>query len=115
VPSDVQQPTHLHAVFGSLLSREAKTQVPARPVAVASPPPQPSSPSFLLLTLDSCRYDVMCDARTPVLDRYVGEFLPAQTPANFTYAAHHAFFAGILPHVAEPRAYYNRFVRQLFA
>ena len=71
-------------------------------------------PSFLLLTYDSCRYDVMRDARTPVLDRYASEVLPGQTPANFTYAAHHAFFAGMLPHVAEPRPYYNRFVRQLW-
>jgi hypothetical protein len=71
-------------------------------------------PSFLLLTFDSCRYDVMRDAKTPVLDRYASEVLAGQTPANFTYAAHHAFFAGMLPHVAESRPYYNRFVRQLF-
>ncbi|HET6865010.1 MAG TPA: sulfatase-like hydrolase/transferase [Solirubrobacteraceae bacterium] len=115
VQMDDQQPAQLRALVGSLLSGQSTTQVPAHPAAAASPPSLPSSPSFLLLTLDSCRYDVMCDARTPVLDRYVGEFLPAQTPANFTYAAHHAFFAGILPHVPEPRAYYNRFVRQLFA
>jgi GT2 family glycosyltransferase len=115
VQMDDRQPAQLRALVGSLLSQQAKTQVPARQAAVATPAPLPTSPSFLLLTLDSCRYDVMCDARTPVLDRHVGEFLPAQTPANFTYAAHHAFFAGILPHVAEPRAYYNRFVRQLFA
>ena len=115
VQMDDQQPAQLRALVGSLLSGQTKTQVPARPAAAVGPPALPSSPSFLLLTLDSCRYDVMCDARTPVLDRYVGELLPAQTPANFTYAAHHAFFAGILPHVPEPRAYYNRFVRQLFA
>lgn len=112
---DDQQPAQLRTLVGSLLASETNTPVPARPAAVATPSSLASSPSFLLLTLDSCRYDVMRDARTPVLDRYVGEFLPAQTPANFTYAAHHAFFAGILPHVPEPRAYYNRFVRQLFA
>jgi hypothetical protein len=71
-------------------------------------------PSFLFLTFDSCRYDVMCDAQTPVLDRHTSEMLPAQSPANFTYAAHHAFFAGMLPHVAEDRPYYNRFVKQLW-
>jgi hypothetical protein len=71
-------------------------------------------PSFLFLTFDSCRYDVMRDAKTPVLDRYASEVLPAQSPANFTYAAHHAFFAGMLPHVAEARPFYNRFVKQLW-
>ena len=115
VQIDDQEPAQLRALVGSLAAQQSKTQAPAHPAAVASPPALPSNPSFLLLTLDSCRYDVMCDARTPVIDRYVPELLPAQTPANFTYAAHHAFFAGILPHVPEPRAYYNRFVRQLFA
>ena len=115
VQIDDQEPAQLRALVGSLAAQQSKTAAPAHPAAVASPPALPSNPSFLLLTLDSCRYDVMCDARTPVIDRYVPELLPAQTPANFTYAAHHAFFAGILPHVPEPRAYYNRFVRQLFA
>jgi hypothetical protein len=75
---------------------------------------RPAEPCFLMLTFDSCRYDAFMDASTPVLDSYVREVLPAQTPANFTYAAHHAFFAGMLPHVAETRPYYNRFVKQLF-
>jgi hypothetical protein len=32
--------------------------------------------SFLFLTYDSCRYDVLRDAKTPVLDHY-GEILEA--------------------------------------
>lgn len=58
---------------------------------------------LLLLTLDTLRYDVAQQAweagELPVL----GQHLPAtgwerrHTPANFTYAAHHAFFAGFLP------------------
>jgi hypothetical protein len=71
-------------------------------------------PNFLLLTLDSCRYDVLRDAHTPVLDSYV-EMVPAQTPASYTYAAHQSFFAGILPNATESVPYYNRFTRQLLA
>lgn len=68
--------------------------------------------NLLLVTYDSCRFDVLREAQTPVLDSFV-EVVPAQTPANFTYAAHLAFFAGILPHVLEDVPYYNRYRKQL--
>jgi hypothetical protein len=72
-----------------------------------------SAPAHLLLvTFDSCRFDVLDVARTPVLDAY-GPLARAQTPGNFTYPAHQAFFVGHLPHVVDDRPYYNRFVRQL--
>ena len=62
----------------------------------------------LLMTLDTLRYDVATDAlaagRTPNFQ----SLLPDQqwelrhTPGNFTWAAHHAFFAGFLPTPALP-------------
>ncbi|MEY2517825.1 MAG: hypothetical protein QOJ89_5189, partial [bacterium] len=70
--------------------------------------------SYLLITYDSCRLDVLREAHTPVLDSYA-EIVPAQTPANFTYAAHQAFFVGMLPNALEPLPYHNRFVSQLLA
>lgn len=73
---------------------------------------EPRDLNFLLLTYDSCRYDVLRDARTPVLDSFA-EIRPAQSPANFTYAAHMAFFVGILPNASESVPYYNRFTKQL--
>lgn len=68
--------------------------------------------NFLVLTYDSCRYDVMVDAATPVLDSY-GRVVRAEAPATFTYASHQAMFAGILPNSSEPIPYYNRFHTQL--
>ncbi|HET7568435.1 MAG TPA: sulfatase-like hydrolase/transferase [Gaiellaceae bacterium] len=68
--------------------------------------------NLVLITYDSCRYDVLAAAHTPVLDSYA-RIVPAQTPANFTYAAHHAFFAGMLPNAPDDLPYYNRFVRQV--
>ena len=67
---------------------------------------------FLLVTYDSCRYDVLQAANTPVLDRYA-PILPAQAPGNFTYPSHQAFFVGILPNAVENIPYYNRFCKQL--
>ena len=69
--------------------------------------------NLLLLTYDSCRYDVLRDAHTPVIDRYSPICL-AKSPATFTYASHHAFFVGILPNTVEDIPYFNRFNRQLF-
>jgi hypothetical protein len=61
------------------------------------------SHDVLLITLDTLRYDVARDSlrqgRTPGL----AKLLPSEaweerhSPGNFTYAAHHAFFAGFLP------------------
>jgi len=68
--------------------------------------------NVLLLTYDSCRLDVMQAAQTPVLDSFA-VVRSAQSPANFTYAAHLAFFAGILPNCNDEIAYYNRFSKQL--
>jgi hypothetical protein len=63
---------------------------------------------ILFITLDTLRYDVAAetlrDGRTPNL----AALLPASgweerhTPGSFTYAAHHAFFAGFLPTPATP-------------
>ena len=57
----------------------------------------------LFITLDALRYDVATRAlaagRTPHLAAVLpgGKWERRQSPGNFTYAAHHAFFAGFLP------------------
>jgi Sulfatase len=61
-----------------------------------------------LVTLDTLRYDVAAECaatgRTPNLARVLpgGRWERRHTPASFTYAAHHAFFAGFLPTPATP-------------
>lgn len=70
------------------------------------------APNILLLTYDSCRFDVLVEADTPVLDSFA-DVVPAQTPANFTFPAHQAFFVGILPNAIEDLPFYNRFRKQL--
>jgi hypothetical protein len=61
------------------------------------------SHDLLWVTLDTLRHDVACAAlaagRTPNLARLLpgGAWERRQSPGSFTYAAHHAFFAGFLP------------------
>ena len=63
---------------------------------------------ILFVTLDTLRYDVardLCAAgRTPNLAALLpdGRWELRHSPGNFTYASHHAFFAGFLPTPATP-------------
>src|SRR5688572_28790849 len=72
----------------------------------------------LFVTLDSLRYDVAAalfsESRTPHFQRYCSTgWQKCHSPGNFTYAAHHAFFAGFLPTPASnakaPRLFAARF------
>lgn len=62
----------------------------------------------LLVTLDTLRYDVACDClsrgMTPNLQALLpdGRWQCRHSPGSFTYAAHHAFFAGFLPTPGSP-------------
>lgn len=66
------------------------------------------SHDILFVTLDTLRYDIAAElaaaGRTPVLTSVLpgGAWQRRHTPASFTYAAHHAFFAGFLPTPAAP-------------
>ena len=62
----------------------------------------------LIITLDTLRYDVAVEALAAGMTPNLAPLLPGgcwelrHSPATFTYAAHHAFFAGFLPTPAEP-------------
>jgi len=63
---------------------------------------------FLFVTLDTLRYDAAAMALERGLTPNLARLLPngiweqRHTPGNFTYAAHHAFFAGFLPTPVTP-------------
>ncbi|MET7774119.1 STM4013/SEN3800 family hydrolase [Nocardia sp. NPDC005366] len=66
------------------------------------------SDDLLLLTLDTLRYDIAVEAaasgRLPNLAARLpdGQWQRRHAPGNFTYASHHAIFAGFLPTPAAP-------------
>lgn len=66
------------------------------------------SHDVLFVTLDTLRYDVAerarLEGRTPELEALLpgGRWERRHSPGSFTYAAHHAFFAGFLPTPAYP-------------
>jgi len=66
------------------------------------------SHDVLLMTLDTLRYDVAATALAAGQTANFARLLPGgrwerrHSPATFTYAAHHAFFAGFLPTPTTP-------------
>jgi len=58
----------------------------------------------LFLVLDTLRFDVASQAKTPCLRALIpgGQWEQRHAPGNFTYASHQAFFAGFLPTPARP-------------
>lgn len=75
----------------------------------------------LFLTIDTLRYDVAAQALADGMTPNLAEVLPGgrwekrHSPSSFTYAAHHAFFAGFLPTPASARADDPAAHRRLFA
>ncbi|GAA2703071.1 STM4013/SEN3800 family hydrolase [Actinoplanes palleronii] len=73
------------------------------------------SHDILLVTIDTLRYDVAAElaaaGRTPELAGVLpgGRWERRHSPASFTYAAHHAFFAGFLPTPASPGVHDRRY------
>lgn len=70
---------------------------------------------FLFITLDTLRFDAAQQAyesgRLKTLGRRMGPggWELRHSPGTFTYAAHHAFFAGFLPTPAQPGPHPRRF------
>lgn len=69
----------------------------------------------LMITLDTLRFDAAQAAweagQLTNLAPYLGDlgWEPRHSPASFTYAAHHAFFAGFLPTPCSPGPHPRRF------
>lgn len=70
---------------------------------------------IVFITLDTLRYDVAVDAMNRGLTPNLKCLIPGgcweerHTPGNFTYAAHHAFFAGFLPTPSHPGQHHRLF------
>ena len=73
---------------------------------------------IVMITLDTLRFDVAQEAhqrgQLTTLSPYLGDdgWECRHTPASFTYAAHHAFFAGFLPTPITPGPHTRLFASQ---
>src|SRR5438105_1610490 len=69
--------------------------------------------SFLLVTLDSCRYDAFAAAAAPHI-KGLGEAYRAYSHSTYTYGAHQCMFTGFLPSVHEQQKYLNSKYAKVF-
>lgn len=73
---------------------------------------------IVFITLDTLRYDVAQKTLRRGETPHLAQFLPStgwearHSPGSFTYAAHHAFFAGFLPTPARPGHHARLFAAQ---
>src|SRR5262249_42681742 len=101
-----------HHGAGARRLRPAAADAGARGMTAAAAPIDArrlvGSHDILMMTLDTLRYDVAAAALAAGQTPNFGRLLPGgrwelrHSPASFTYAAHHAFFAGFLPTPAVP-------------
>ena len=70
------------------------------------------TPNFLLLTLDSCRWDSYTMAHTPVLDKYL-TFKKAYSQSTYTLPSHISMYQGLFPSSKENIPFFNRFSKPL--
>lgn len=69
--------------------------------------------NFLIITLDSCRWDTYLKAKTPNLDSLL-KLKKAYSQGTYTLPSHLSIYSGILPSVWEEIPLYNRFKKDLF-
>jgi arylsulfatase A-like enzyme len=67
---------------------------------------KPAATNYILITLDSCRWDTFQNAACPFMKRS-SRFCRCWSHATFTMAAHQAFFAGKLPHSFDGNRYFD--------
>lgn len=68
--------------------------------------------NIVVIVLDSCRWDVFSDSRTPYLDS-CGKIIKASANASFTYPAHLAMYQGYFPSANNGTPYYDRKTKPL--
>ena len=94
---------------------------PAPPAPVASPlqaePPRPSPPearnNYIVVILDSCRYDTLMRAAPETLGR-LGQVERRWSYASWTAPSHYNLLMGLLPHSSPSQVYASEYYKQDF-
>jgi hypothetical protein len=100
-------------LFGSKndSEREAmKTAGQSEPDALPLPG---ATNNYLLIILDSCRYDSFAAARTPTLQR-LGELEKRWSYASWTAPSHYNLLMGLLPHSSPEHVYASEYYKRDF-
>jgi hypothetical protein len=97
-------------LFGG--SEKAKSETASQSQAEPLPPPMGKN-NYLLIILDSCRYDSFLAAQTPNLRR-LGELERRWSYASWTAPSHYNLLMGLLPHSSPEHVYASEYYKRDF-
>lgn len=78
------------------------------------PDPVPGASNYILLILDSCRYDSLMQANLPILSKF-GEVERRYAYATWTAPSHYNLLMGLLPHPSPKNVFASTYYKQDFA
>jgi hypothetical protein len=97
-------------LFGG--SEKAQSETASQSQAEPLPPPMGKN-NYLLIILDSCRYDSFLAAQTPNLRR-LGELERRWSYASWTAPSHYNLLMGLLPHSSPEHVYASEYYKRDF-
>jgi hypothetical protein len=100
-------------LFGSKADSEQESTKTARQSGPDPLPPPGAKNNYLLIILDSCRYDSFVAAQTPTLQR-LGTLEKRWSYASWTAPSHYNLLMGLLPHTSPEHVYASEYYKRDF-
>jgi arylsulfatase A-like enzyme len=87
-----------------------------RPLGAGAPHPQPQAENnFIVITLDSCRYDSFMRAAPKIIPKLSGGKVEKRySYASWTAPSHYNLLTGLLPHTTPPNVYASEYYKEDF-
>jgi hypothetical protein len=110
----------LFDIFGGKKKSEAaKRPLPPRPLPMRGglgPHPEPQADNhFIVITLDSCRYDSFMEAAPKTITKLSGGKVEKRyTYASWTAPSHYNLLTGLFPHTSPPNVYASEYYKEDF-
>jgi arylsulfatase A-like enzyme len=99
-----------------LFGRAAEAAPPApttSPILRPRPAPPPGASNYVILILDSCRFDSWVRAKPKVMSK-LGPLEKRYTYATWTAPSHYNLLIGLLPHSSPPQVYASEYYKDDF-
>ena len=77
------------------------------------PTPPDTAHDYILITLDSCRYDTFMKARPKIITK-LGAGEKRYTYATWTAPSHYNLLMGLVPHISPPHVYASEYYKEDF-
>jgi arylsulfatase A-like enzyme len=109
-------------LFDFLSKKQPATPPPAgprplpRPLGALGPHPEPKATNhFIVITLDSCRYDSFMRAAPKIIPKLSGGKVEKRySYASWTAPSHYNLLTGLLPHTTPPNVYASEYYKEDF-